>query len=565
MLLFTLFWVFACALTSESLAVPTLRGRNLVSEAGWRKPNVTQSLPDLISIASAALERAITGASTVSQFDGQTFEVVATLYAEMAELDMITNKTQYEDTLQQDFSTTQETRPNFSAPETYGYAAIRAYVAYQNSVFLQYATQSWSFGNSYTISQTSTSLAAKNFTLETSCNGATMAGGTFWTMTPSDPSIAAMSTGYFMLLSALLYEATSTPSYLQATTDSANFIQSHLTTTNGLVLQIISGSKNDSCEVLDDAVNSFNSGLFIEGLAVLVSQTQDTTTQTLLENLITNVLSNPTWQTTTGIIANGASKEGDAILVRALTAAYVRNVTTPAIRQNLYDYLAVQFNAVVDLATAGDGIYAAQWTGPPSSSFSLNNQTSALSPLLSAAYLSNATTSVSSTSHSTPPITAFRPLLDRLCATIGRALVVAIAIVVYFIFRRCAQGRQLKAPDPMSPAQPALSQSGYTVPGWAHGSDSQPPPTDPSFASPSVSLLPPPPSTHPSVVPPTDFSFIPRSYAAVEKGGRRTFISMTSGTSSYGNPLPDTSAALPESRRPEGGEEPPPEYIAVGR
>ncbi|KAF8183253.1 hypothetical protein K438DRAFT_1599821 [Mycena galopus ATCC 62051] len=182
------------------------------SEPFLQKPNVTQSLPDLISIASAALEKAITGASTVSQFDGQTFEVVATLYAEMAELDMITNQTQYEDTLQQDFSTTQETRPNFSAPETYGYAAVRAYVAYQNSVFLQYATQSWSFGNSYTISQTSTSLAAKNFTLETSCNGATMAGGTFWvsvlavapgsatdigrkTMTPSDPSIAAMSTG----------------------------------------------------------------------------------------------------------------------------------------------------------------------------------------------------------------------------------------------------------------------------------------------------------------------------------------------------------------------------------
>ncbi|KAF8183254.1 hypothetical protein K438DRAFT_1143804 [Mycena galopus ATCC 62051] len=320
---------------------------------------------------------------------------------------------------------------------------------------------------------------------------------------------------------------------------------------------------------MDDAVNSFNSGLFIEGLAVLVSQTQDTTTQTLLENLITNVLSNPTWQTTAGIIANGASKEGDSILVRALTAAYVRNVTTPAIRQNLYDYLAVQFNAVVDLATTGDDIYAAQWTGPPSSSFSLDNQTSALSPLLSAAYLSNATTSVSSTSHSTPPTpsatSSSKPTATIAGATIGGVLVVAIAIVVYFIFRRRAQGRQLKAPDPMSPAPPALSQSGYTVPVWAHGSDSQQPLTDASFASPSVSLLPPPPPTHPSVVPRTDFSFIPRSYAAVEKGGRRTFISTTSGTSSYGNPLPDISAALPESRRPGEGEEPPPEYIAVGR
>ena len=96
-------------------------------------------------------------------------------------------------------------------------------------MFLQYAIQSWSFGRSYTLSQTSTTLTGKNFTVEGTCNGgeseleissslvstlpiATMAGGTFWvsilgiapgsatdvghkTTTVSDPSIAAMSTG----------------------------------------------------------------------------------------------------------------------------------------------------------------------------------------------------------------------------------------------------------------------------------------------------------------------------------------------------------------------------------
>jgi hypothetical protein len=50
---------------------------------------------------------------------------------------------------------------------------------------------------------------------------------------------------------------------------------------NGLVLQIVSASQDDSCEVLDDSVNTFNSGLFIEGLAVLASQKQDPSTLTL--------------------------------------------------------------------------------------------------------------------------------------------------------------------------------------------------------------------------------------------------------------------------------------------
>jgi hypothetical protein len=45
---------------------------------------------------------------------GQTYEFVATLYTEMAQFDMITNQTQYEDVLQQSFSRTQQTRPNFA-------------------------------------------------------------------------------------------------------------------------------------------------------------------------------------------------------------------------------------------------------------------------------------------------------------------------------------------------------------------------------------------------------------------------------------------------------------------
>ncbi|KAJ7212749.1 hypothetical protein B0H12DRAFT_378264 [Mycena haematopus] len=408
-----------------------------------------------------------------------------------------------------------------------------------------------------------------------------MAGGTFWTTTASDPSVAAMSTGYFMLLSALLSEATSNPVYLQAAMDSANFIHSHLYNINGLVLQIISASEDDACKILDDSVNSFNSGLFIEGLAVLVSQTQDATMQSLLEDLITNVLSNPSWQTTAGIIANGGSKDGDSILVRALTTAYLRNVTTPAIRQNLRDYIAVQFNAVVDLATNGDNIYGDQWTGPPSSSFSLDNQTNALSPLLGAAYViasdAPAPTPSATPSPSAKPSPSPTPTATIAGAVIAGVFAVALVIVAFIVFRRRAQARQqLTTPAPMSITQPVFSTSGYSVPASysVAASPGSHPPSDLSFVHPSDGYLPRAPPTDPSVAAPTDFSVVPRSYGVTEKArrplaqGSEAFISNSTGSSSYGQLLrSDTGAdaGYRESRVFGDGEEPPPEYVPGDR
>ncbi|KAJ7798538.1 hypothetical protein B0H14DRAFT_3492427 [Mycena olivaceomarginata] len=608
MLAFSLLSVLVFALFSGSAVVPTLRARSSISESSWRKPNVTQSLADLIDIASAALAKAIDGVSTINQFDGQTYEYVATLYCEMAQFDMITNQTQYENILQQSFSRTQQTRPNFAdehvSPEyffpflfiystvallqlnfglTYGYAALQAYLAYQNSTFLQYAIQSWSFGRSLTLSQAGTTLSGKNFTVLGSCNDATMAGGTFWTTTASDPSVAAMSTGYFMLLSALLAEATSNPSYLDAAAESANFIHSHLYNSNGLVLQIVSASQDDSCKVLDDSVNTFNSGLFIEGLAVLASQKRDPSTLTLLNDLITNVLSNPSWQTTGGIITNGGSYilNGDSILVRALTAAYVRNVTTPDIRKTLRDYISVQFNAVIDLATNGDNIYGSQWIGPASSAFSENSQTSALSPLLNTAYfiasdmnITASSTSTSSTSPERSPTPSSTPSKAPAAAmiagpVIGAVLVVAIGIVVCLIVRRRrARARELLAPEPMPTAQLAPTSIPTT-------SAAAQPQSNPSFADSSADRSFNFPS-HPSVVPPTDFSFMPRSYVGAEK--RRPpprhvpqqsemsamFTSTSTGGDSFpGNAHSTSAAALRDSQVVE--EEPPPEYVAKGR
>ncbi|KAJ7117065.1 hypothetical protein C8R44DRAFT_203539 [Mycena epipterygia] len=146
-----------------------------------------------------------------------------------------------------------------------------------------------------------------------------MAGGTFWTTTPTDPSIAAMSTGYFLVLSALLAEVTSNsnPIYLTAALESTDFIRAHLyNNNNNLVQQTMSAQQNDSCATLDATTNSFNSGLFVEGLATLVSLTRNVSTQALLDDLITEVLGNLVWQTYEGI-SGGLDKTGDSISPRA--------------------------------------------------------------------------------------------------------------------------------------------------------------------------------------------------------------------------------------------------------
>ncbi|KAJ7117073.1 hypothetical protein C8R44DRAFT_592064, partial [Mycena epipterygia] len=194
-------------------------------------------------------------------------------------------------------------------------------------------------------------------------------------------------------LSALLAEATSDPMYLEAAEQSTDFIHAHLFNIQNVVLDSISGRANDSC-ALASFIEPYNSGLMIEGLAILASITQNASTQALLGTIIEAAMVNNAWQGSDGIIVNTETilkvPVGDLNMVRGLGAAYSRNSITPALRVYIEAYLAVQFNAVIDLATSGDSnIYGAAWSGPPSSVFGGSNQTGAISVLLSAITLQN--------------------------------------------------------------------------------------------------------------------------------------------------------------------------------
>ncbi|KAJ7832726.1 hypothetical protein B0H13DRAFT_2370794 [Mycena leptocephala] len=321
-----------------------------------KKPNISMTTAERVTLAAAALDTGISRLNATAEFDGEAAGVAARLYAEMAEFDIATNQTTYQAVLEEYFPLAATGRTNFSDGAIFGRAAARAYVAYKNPTFLDYAVQSWWFGRAYTISPAdaaSGSISTKDFPI--------------WEHALDDTSS----------LSALLAEATSDPMYLQAAMESVQFVHAHLLHTDNVVRDGLSGSASHSCST-NLLLEPYNSGLIIQGLAVLGDITGNCTIQNLLNEILLAAIPTMAWQKSDGIV-------GDPEMVDGLGAVYFRKSTTHQMQQYVEGYLAVQFNAVLDLATKdGTNIYGGSWRGPPSTDFSARNQTNALSALINA-------------------------------------------------------------------------------------------------------------------------------------------------------------------------------------
>ncbi|KAF8189560.1 hypothetical protein K438DRAFT_1971675 [Mycena galopus ATCC 62051] len=282
-----------------------------------------------------------------------------------------------------------------------------AFVAYNNPVFLEYAIQVWSTAASYTLSQSDVNVGTvpfKDFAIASTCDSVTMAGGTFERKNPLAPTINVLATGGFFVLSALLAEATGEQEYMDAAKASLNFISNHLLNSQKVVQDAISARANDSCAASTKTIQeAYNSGLVIEGLAILYSVTSDASIFDMIGEMVRAVFKYSGWQGSNGIIRNGATKSGDPVLPRALATVIARSATTAALKSSIEAYLSVQFNAVVDLATTpGSNIYASSWVGPPSSLFSAGHQTSAIQALIRVVNLQNETTMSTSPSNAAP-------------------------------------------------------------------------------------------------------------------------------------------------------------------
>ncbi|KAJ7282665.1 hypothetical protein C8J57DRAFT_1710755 [Mycena rebaudengoi] len=364
------------------LFLPHLACAGLLASSAWRKPAILSSSADRIKVAGDALEESIRHLTSAGQIAGEFFQIPGRLYEQMAEFDLMTNQILYRDILEKNLGQTLGAHANFSAPVAYGHASIKAYAAYKTKTFLDFAVQSWTYNRQYTLSQSDISsgqTSFKAFPLSTVCEQATIVGGTFWsTADQNNSDIRALATGSFLILSALLAEATLDPVYLQAATESADFIQAHLINDAKIVSDTFAAAKDRNC-FSDSSRASYNSGLVIEGLAVLTSITNNESTRVLLNDILSAAVTFNGWQAYDGIIHD----TGGARMVDGLRAAYTRNVAKPEFREDIKAYLGVQYNAVLDFSTqSGSNIYSSAWLGPPATTFTGAGQTDGLSALL---------------------------------------------------------------------------------------------------------------------------------------------------------------------------------------
>ncbi|KAK0443429.1 uncharacterized protein EV420DRAFT_1649215 [Desarmillaria tabescens] len=367
--------------------------QDLKPSTSWRKPNITTSKDECISIASAALEKAISNLTPDGMFGGtflsftvlfnifrtfvshsdSTYGTPGRLYAQMVEFDRLTNQTKYKDMLKHYFVLAELEKPGFMdvfvSPIdyglSYGYAAAHAYTTYQDNDFLDWAVTSWTSGRLYTISESQAALGImdkKQFNMSSSCQDTTMAGGTFWSNDTNEPTLNSLNSGSFFIVSALLAEATSNETYLNASMESANFLQSDLLNLdNNIMLFSISSKLSDSC-LVESAMYLYDSAVFVEGLAILASITSSASTEALLcSTAIAIVSDSEIWQGIDGVI--DTMDLGGHYVLHALAAVYEHNTTSSDLCEYIEGYI-VQYNAVIEQATSGgSNIYGVPWTG----------------------------------------------------------------------------------------------------------------------------------------------------------------------------------------------------------
>ncbi|EEB98616.1 hypothetical protein MPER_01845, partial [Moniliophthora perniciosa FA553] len=200
---------------------------------------------------------------------------------------------------------------------------------------------------------------------------------------------------------------------------------------------LLDGISADTCTPTDGAFPA-NAGLMIEALAVLASVAQsDAIVQHLLE-VVDKTVSRREWHSPDGILAADST-----------TQASAEHVSQYVVRG---EYLGVQYNAVLDnTREPGSNVYAASWTGPPSSNFSFDNQTNALSMLIAAIHIRN-DTDITGGGSSTPPTPGDDKPSNRAPSNAGAivggvigglAFIALLLILILYLIRR----RRAKQPQ----------------------------------------------------------------------------------------------------------------------
>ncbi|KAJ8088909.1 hypothetical protein PM082_014155 [Marasmius tenuissimus] len=383
--------------------------QTLPSTTSFRKPEIIVSSEDLQKLSAGAIDQVVqtdsfflTPRSLPSalhetlNFMSLTFTDISWPYgdllAEMAQFDLFTSQTKYKDIVRKSYlRALQDVKPHHEFQLVYGYAASLAYRAYGDETFLKIAERIWNSGLSLTLTDSDIAAGrfeARNFAIASVCpNGATLVGGTLaYSDVENYSALNVAATGDFLILSVALWSATSNQTYLELAQKSADFVQRHMYSGNGL---FVSDIRSEDCSPVDrDSHYPYSSGAIIYGLSLLSTLTQDTSTMAFVQGVVGSTTSNGAWHQP-GLILSMKDVhlsdfgEPKVHLMRGYTELYRANTTPTDFKSYLGSYISTQFNAVVDLATSGgSNIYSSQYDGPAEVQFNNDWQAGAVAALL---------------------------------------------------------------------------------------------------------------------------------------------------------------------------------------
>ncbi|KAG7100261.1 hypothetical protein E1B28_002034 [Marasmius oreades] len=434
-----------------------------------------------VSLARAALDVGVNGGSTDASGTlavGDIYETTPLLFSQLAEFDIITHNTTYRDLLKVQI-------PRATAEIVSSSYFVRFFLTIQDpraddlaiclliTVIRLYL---WDFGRAHCISDDdirSKRIATKSLSLRSTCDGKTLVGGVFTTPDPKDGELEAASTSAFLILSTLLAEVTSNATYIEAATQTLQFLRNfaYFPSSDGVDDQRM-------IFALDDSDHPCHSNLLphwypitgdlIEGLSILGSIQNDTPTESLLQQTVNSSTLQRQGQRPDGILDNEVKEThyptGDPYLVRGLATAYRRKRIDSGMTDYIKGFLNVQYEALLSNARLPGNLYGGSWIGPPDRKFSFRNQTYGAMVLVQAISLANDISSGGNYTSSNLPRPPKSTHPNKIGAIIGGVVggvsfvAILLGVVVLLIRRRRRRNREGQEPS-MSLPSPSISES----------------------------------------------------------------------------------------------------------
>ncbi|KAL0577971.1 hypothetical protein V5O48_004007 [Marasmius crinis-equi] len=407
---------------------------------------------------------------------------------QMADFDILTNQTRYKDVAQKQYLPAFQ---GFKAKQSrYGYAATRAYLAYNDPTFLAIARDYWETARPLTLSEAEVlsgkSSAKTKVAISRNCTklpGVTLAGGTLHDSGDNtDLIITVSSTSDYLALSVSLATITGNQTYTDLARQLAQFVLTVLYRGDGRLYDSTDAGDSKDCPRYSTRDIASDTGSILQGLSMLGLATKNQSLLNSLRDISRVATTNTTWHSGNGILSSDAHltllpylvapnvdlPDNPGAYTQHLLRGYfelaVGNDTPSDLKTYLQSYIGVQYNAAVDQAASqsNPNIYGSNLQGPPGTQLDVNSQLVAITVLLGGLFLSDnkspTTPTVSpiitSEDHNRTPIGAI------VGGTIGGVVALVLVALGYLYIRRRRQSRSQSAlPERIVEPYPAMNTS----------------------------------------------------------------------------------------------------------